>query len=315
MYEYRLTKRGKIVITTFIIILFSVTGLLSMKIVARAQNNSADKPPVSAGFEAHGFVYKDFSGEKPDEINIGSNVDLDNSSIEKNYETGSSDEEMDINYSHTDDKYNNFLSVEAEKAYVYEGRKIAFLTFDDGPSKNITPKILDVLDEYNVKATFFIIGSLSKSNSAILKDIANRGHAIGIHTYSHNYNLIYKSTDNFTSELKMTEDVLKQTLGDDFHTRLFRFPGGSFEGYKKQYKDMLENFGYLSIDWNAVTGDGEHSGLPPQKLLDRLKATSEGKHQLVVLMHDSSGKQTTVDALPGIIEFLKSQGYEFAVLN
>jgi peptidoglycan/xylan/chitin deacetylase (PgdA/CDA1 family) len=171
------------------------------------------------------------------------------------------------------------------------------------------------LDKYNVKATFFVIGSLSKNNNVILKDIANRGHAIGIHTYSHDYKAVYKSADNFINEIRMTEVVLKQTIGEEFHTRLFRFPGGSFEGYKNQYRNLLEANGYVSIDWNAITGDGEYKSLPSQKLLDRLKATSEGKRQLVVLMHDSSGKQTTVEALPQIIEYLKSQGYEFGLLN
>lgn len=315
MYEYRLTRRGKIVITALIIILFSLTDTLSKGMIARAQNNFMDKLTISTGSEVLGFIKTDFYKEKSDEICADSNIDMENRSSEKSYESRGNSKVLSETFSSAENKKNDILSVEAEQAFIYKGKKIAFLTFDDGPSNNITPQVLDILQKYDVKATFFVIGSLSKSNSTVLKDIVNRGHVIGIHTYTHKYKVIYKSAENFTNEIRMTEAVFKQTLGKEFHTRLFRFPGGSFEGYKKQYKDILKKNGYVSIDWNVVTGDAETTGLPPQKLLDRLKATSKGKLQLVVLMHDSSDKQTTVDALPGIIEYLKSQGYEFGVLN
>jgi peptidoglycan/xylan/chitin deacetylase (PgdA/CDA1 family) len=243
------------------------------------------------------------------------NMNTENPGIEGGHELTGSSEELDHGYLKADDSKRGILSIDAEKAYVYDGIKYAFLTFDDGPSKNITPQVLDILKKYDIKATFFVLGSLSARNGELLKDIADSGHAIGIHTYSHNYKAVYESTGSFINEIKMTDTVLKQTLGSEFHTRLFRFPGGSFESYKSQYKDILNANGYVSIDWNVVNGDGEYSDLDPQNLLDRLKATSKGKRNLVVLMHDSSGKQTTVDVLPGAIEYLKSQGYEFAVLK
>jgi peptidoglycan/xylan/chitin deacetylase (PgdA/CDA1 family) len=96
---------------------------------------------------------------------------------------------------------------------------------------------------------------------------------------------------------------------------LFRFPGGSFEDYKKQYIAILSENGYISIDWNVVTGDGQFSDYTPKELLDNVKYTSRRKQNLVVLMHDSSNKQATVDALPRVIEYLKSNGYTFALLK
>jgi len=109
--------------------------------------------------------------------------------------------------------------------------------------------------------------------------------------------------------------VLRQNLGDEFSTRLFRFPGGSFEDYKTQFVKALNDKGYVSVDWNAVTGDAESKNPTHEMLLERLKNTVENKNKIVVLMHDSAAKQVTAEALPDIIEYLISQGYRFAVLK
>lgn len=315
MYEYRLTRRGRITVALFITLLFFITGALSMEIIAGAQDKQVDNPHMDTFVGSDDSVNKGVSEEKPDASYAISTTDMDNINTGNGYEPYITDKIKDESHPYTDNRNADILYVQAENAYEYEGKKIAFLTFDDGPSKNITPQILNILDKYNVKATFFVVGLFAKSNSAVLKDIVSRGHAIGIHTYSHNYQNIYKNTDNFISEISTTENILKVYLGKDFHTRLFRFPGGSFEVYKKQYKDILKRNGYVSVDWNVITGDGESSDLSPQQLFDRLKTTSKSKHQLIILMHDSSSKQTTVDVLPDIIEYLISQEYEFAVLN
>ena len=208
------------------------------------------------------------------------------------------------------------LSYPVEKAYEKDGKKIAFLTFDDGPSSHNTLKILDVLRNYKIKATFFIVGSAAEKNKDILKAVVNDGHAIGNHTYSHEYKTIYSSIPNFVNEIKKTDSILKDILGSDFSTRIVRFPGGAFQSLAMSpFISELNNEGYVNIDWNAINGDGEGTNIPSDKLVKRLKSTVLNQSHLVILMHDSSTKQSTVEALPQIIEYLKAQGYEFATLK
>ncbi len=205
--------------------------------------------------------------------------------------------------------------ISVENAYVSDGKKVAFLTFDDGPSSGNTIKILDILKSNNIQATFFIVGSAAEKNPDILKRIVSDGHAIANHTYSHDYNIVYSSVDAFMSEIKKTEDVMKKILGDTFFTRIVRFPGGSFEASKQPFRQELVKEGYVYVDWNAITGDGEGTNISPDKLISRLVSTAGNQNHIVVLMHDSPSKQTSVEALPGVIQNLKSRGYEFATLK
>ncbi len=193
--------------------------------------------------------------------------------------------------------------------------KIAYLTFDDGPSKQITPAILDILADYDVKATFFILGKMANTNQDVLKRIYEEGHSIGHHSYSHKYGYIYKNTDNFMGEIKYTEKVLKNILGEEFETKLLRLPGGSFEKYKQKFLKVATDAGYKNYDWNALNGDAEGTDLPKERLINRLKATSKGKKEIIILMHDTDAKKTTVEALPGIIDYLIKEGYEFRALD
>lgn len=203
----------------------------------------------------------------------------------------------------------------AEKEKQNSNRKIAYLTFDDGPSTKVTPQILDILDRYNVKATFFVIGNLAEQNPDLIKRIDASGHAIGNHTYTHSYKNIYKNTTNFLNELKATEKVLKNILGEDYETNIIRFPGGSFGQKKAVFRKTVVDNGYTYYDWNALNGDAEGKSFPKDRLVQRLKNTANGQKELIILMHDMGGKQTTADALPEIIEYLQQNGYEFEVLK
>lgn len=194
--------------------------------------------------------------------------------------------------------------------------KVAYLTFDDGPSKKTTEDILKILDDYDIKATFFVLGKMAKANPEVLKVIYNKGHSIGNHSYSHNYKHIYKNTENFLLDIKKADETLKDILGEDFQTRLLRLPGGSFEKYKKKYvKAAAEEEGYVSYDWNALNGDAELPKKNKDELVKRLKNTVKGKEELIVLMHDTDTKKDTVKALPEIIEYLIEQGYSFKSLE
>ncbi len=294
MHGYRLTKKGKIFLTMLIILLLACT--LSLRKIAIA----SDKP-LYATYNAAYFSDSYFNQEpyKPDVYQLA--VDF-NAEISKSNNVDSEDTE-------------DILSIRVEDIKTYNKGKVVFLTFDDGPSEKVTPAILDVLGEYKIKATFFVLGCMCTKNPDVLRDIYSRGHSIGNHSYTHNFKELYKNEENFLSELKATENVIKQILGDEYSTRLFRFPGGSFESYKRCYMDVLNEEGYVSVDWNAVTGDAEVVSPTFEKILERMKATVKDKSNVILLMHDSATKQVTAEALPYIIEFLKSEGFEFAIIK
>lgn len=215
---------------------------------------------------------------------------------------------------------NNYsYAVNVEEAYKKDGKKVAFLTFDDGPTRNITPEVLDTLKRYDVKATFFVLGKMAEQNKDLIKRIINEGHAIANHTYSHEYNNIYSSSENFWREINKTDGVLKSILGQEFSTRVFRFPGGSvggrYEKLKVGYRNSMKDKGYCYIDWNVENGDGKSSNFTPERLLQYVKQEANGHEDIIVLMHDASTKKTTAQALPSIIEYLKAQGFEFKVLK
>lgn len=197
--------------------------------------------------------------------------------------------------------------------------KLAYLTFDDGPSEN-TFAILDILDEYNIKATFFVIGKEKMGKQ--YKEIVKRGHAIALHTYSHSYKKIYKSEAAFYKDLEKIRTLVKKETGVD--TKIFRFPGGSSNTISKKYsKGLMKKLiassakkGYIYHDWNVDSGDGGATNLKKEKLLSNIKRDCKGRDVIDVLMHDSGKtKQTTVEALRDIIDYLKSEGYKFLPID
>ncbi|MEA4825508.1 MAG: polysaccharide deacetylase family protein [Clostridium sp.] len=193
-------------------------------------------------------------------------------------------------------------------------KKEVFLTFDDGPTKNITPRVLKVLDDYNVKATFFVIGKNAERYPDLIKEEAAKGHMIANHTYSHEYNQIYSSSANFLKEFEKTNQVLTSILGN-FDNKVIRFPGGSYGKKRAPFKAVAKNAGYTYVDWNALSGDAERLNVPAATLIENVKKSVGKQHQVVILMHDAATKATTADSLPKVIEYLKSQGYEFKTLK
>ncbi|WP_434306264.1 polysaccharide deacetylase family protein [Clostridium botulinum] len=203
---------------------------------------------------------------------------------------------------------------DAKQVFEKDGKKIAFLTFDDGPS-HLTNDILDILKKYRIKATFFVVGNLAKENKNIIERQVREGHSIGNHTYTHDYKNIYSSVDVFVNEVDKTQNVIKSIVGSNYDIKLVRFPGGSFGNRLNPYKEAIKKKGYYNMDWNALNGDAEGNNIPKEKLIQNIKNTIEGKNHVVVLMHDCAAKKTTVEALPDIIEHLISQGYEFKALK
>lgn len=204
------------------------------------------------------------------------------------------------------------LCKQAQTAHV----KDIYLTFDDGPSPDITPQVLSILKQYNVPATFFVLGSRVELYPDLVRQEYNAGHYIANHGYSHTYSSIYSSVQSVIDEYNAAEKAIQEALGiPEYHTLLFRFPGGSsggpYDSIKGQAKSTLENMGIASTNWNCLNGDAEGGSRTKEQLINRLYETAEGWDSLVVLMHDANDKQTTVDALPEIIEHYKAEGYTF----
>lgn len=200
--------------------------------------------------------------------------------------------------------------------------KRCYLTFDDGPTKNITPQILDVLRRYNVKATFFEVGSLIDANPDMARRVYEERHLIANHSNGHNYEKLYASADAFINEINECYEKIKTVTDGEEPFRLVRFPGGSFKSSADSYSDtkqeckkLLAEYGFYYCDWNALNGDAEGKKKDVDELLEYLKDTMSLGENVVILMHDASAKQATADSLAKTIEYLKGQGYTFHRLD
>ncbi len=200
------------------------------------------------------------------------------------------------------------------------GIKTAYLTFDDGPTTSVTPGILDILRRYDIKATFFMVGSLIESNPAIAYRVYSEGHTLANHSYQHNYSYLYESEENFMSELNKTYSLITSITDNENYPKIFRFPGGGYNsgsyGEKKQlYKQVLQSQGYRYADWNALNGDSETTKPQADVLIERIKKSSKNKEDIVILMHDAAAKKVNLQALPATLDYLLSQGYVFDTLD
>ena len=201
-------------------------------------------------------------------------------------------------------------------ANIYKSdKKRVFLTFDDGPSKTVTPLILDVLKQENVKATFFLLGSRVELYPDIVKRAYNEGHYLASHGYSHIYSQIYASPQNTLDEYNKCIDAIRNAIGEsEYDPHLFRFPGGYKGGkYAKQKEEsaiLLEQNGILDVDWNALTSDSAGAKTTAEFIAE-LEKTVPKHNSVVVLMHDAGGKKATAEALPTIINYFRERGYEF----
>ena len=192
--------------------------------------------------------------------------------------------------------------------------KVVYLTFDDGPSEH-TQQILDTLDAYGIKATWFILGNTGHIDT--VKEIWERGHQIGLHSSEHDYDYIYADPGNFVADIKKVGSAVSERIG--FMPTLIRFPGGSVNGYNAgradAFKQAAANQGWHYFDWNVSIGDSTQPPAPVEALVENIKREAEGCNSCNVLMHDSDFKPTTADALPQIIEYFINEGYSFDVIG
>ncbi len=189
--------------------------------------------------------------------------------------------------------------------------KVAYLTFDDGIDRKITPKVLDVLKKYEVKATFFILGNTIEKNKDILKRMAQEGHSIGNHTYSHKKEIIYGNVENFKEELKKTSNLIYEVIKKE--VKIFRPPYGAAHIKNEEYKNALK--GYKTILWNVDSKDSSSSTISSKEIVNNVIAQVRNKSSAIIIMHDSSSHSETLKALPEIIEYLQDNGFSIKVIN
>lgn len=193
--------------------------------------------------------------------------------------------------------------------------KIAYLTFDDGPTKVATPKVLDILKKENVKATFFVIGYRVEEFPDTVKRAYEEGHFIANHTYSHKNAKLYQSKESFLKEINQANSAISKAIGiSSYSPHLFRFPNGSkgtsYSGAKKRCLEYLKEINYAYVDWNALNNDSIHK-YTSSELLNNLKNSCKNKDSIVVLMHDTADVSRSYLALQDSIKYLKEQGYTF----
>ena len=232
-----------------------------------------------------------------------------------------------VGVSHEGKKYSYDANIIAEKLNKYDysnnGEKIVFLTFDDGTSTTVTPQILEILKEEGVKATFFLTGqNIERGGDTareLIKQEFNEGHAIANHSYSHDYKTLYPGRtidlEAFKADFEKTDEIINDVLGKYFSTRVLRCPGGhmSWKGMEALDTHLAET-NKVSMDWNALNADAEGKKKSAQELTDYTIKTSQDKEIVVLLMHDTYGKEETAKALPAIIKHFKENGYEFKTL-
>lgn len=197
--------------------------------------------------------------------------------------------------------------------------KICYLTFDDGPTEN-TLKILEILEKYNVKATFFVIDT-PQSKIQYVQQVHNAGHTIGLHSASHNYSQIYQNEDAYFADLQQLSNTVKNLTG--IESKVIRFPGGSSNTVSRKYNPGIMTHlaatvttkGYTYFDWNINSGDADAATVSTTRIVQNVLNATNDVSSACILMHDSLSKSTTVEALPHIIEGLQNQGFTFAPLT
>jgi len=222
-------------------------------------------------------------------------------------------------------KYHDELTTMAEEDHnkdtqgeASSKQRIMYLTFDDGPSEH-TREILDILNKYHIKATFFVTG-MNADYSHMIHTIQEEGHAIGLHSFSHDYEQIYSSVEAYFDDLGKISALVKAETGTI--SNIIRFPGGSSNTVSKQYSEGImtklseqcQNLGYAYYDWNADNGDGDAS-LSADALYENVMKRIQGKDEVMLLLHDGSENHNTLLSLDQTLQELIRQGFEFRIID
>ena len=221
-----------------------------------------------------------------------------------------------VNYAVTDKAGNTATATRVVKVFVEtaDSPDRVYLTFDDGPSSEVTAKILDVLAANNAKATFFIV-NYGASGRPLVQRMINEGHTVAIHGYSHDYATIYASDEAFMNNVYSLRDKLLTDFG--YNATILRFPGGSSNTVSASYSSgimsrlavRVEQEGFSYFDWNVSSGDASSTALSSAEIYSNVTSGLRRGRNNVVLMHDSGAKWTTAEAVQDIINYARGNGY------
>lgn len=289
--ENKETKKGKkrkliyiILLAIVILVPSGISLALAFQVTALREDVRTIKREISSWENTNTYMLAD------------SDMEIDGTGVETAAENISADVDTLENQLVWENMEQN-----TEKRGNQSGIRKVYLTFDDGPSSN-TDRILDILDEYGVKATFFVVGKEGYTEE--YQRIVEEGHTLGMHSYSHKYREIYESLDAYRTDLEKLHSFLYEVTGEDCN--IVRFPGGSSNTISKV--DMKELIGYLAqegityFDWNVSSGDASSNYISASKIAENVLNNVWKYDSVVILMHDSAAKDTTVEALPMIIE-------------
>ena len=212
--------------------------------------------------------------------------------------------------------YPNFYAPEWTGETVTGGR-VCCLSFDDGPSSN-TDRVLETLDQYGVKATFFVVGTSASypENQERIRRAAAAGHTIGMHSWSHDLNQVYASVESFLAEFNQLFELIHELTG--VYPSVYRFPGGSVNGYNTAVRQEIiaemSRRGFVYFDWNVSAGDSTVTPGAVSALTENC-LRGIGFDLVVMLSHDSAPRTTTAEALPAVIQAYQDAGYTFSTLH
>ena len=321
-----LNKKKLIATIIGIIILIAIVAMLSIVLTNRKQattvgNDDANalQSQIAESTENKNSTWK--VDTKDNQI-PEQNTNVENNTTEKENSTKQENTTMQSTENNTSAENTTSKSTQQETTASKDSKDVKgviWLTFDDGPSATITPKVLDILKKENIKATFFVI-NYSDSNEHLLKREAEEGHTIGIHGYSHEYSKIYKSKETFINNVYTLQERIQKSTG--IKTMYTRFPGGSSNTVSRKYckgimteltKEMLAK-GFKYYDWNISSGDA--GGAKNAKdVYNNVTKNLSKKRGNMVLMHDFGANKKGLEALPEIIAYAKKNGYTFAAID
>ena len=315
-------KESTVIISLALIVAFVLffTTVIAKQVSAGSPENGKTKTEaVAAGGENDGYENPLATTLSSDENQLKTSVLGENTVLNgsTDQEVTSENPENQISASTTDGEKTKASdenltptpTIDPDKPY---SNKTVYLTFDDGPS-NHTDQILDMLDKYGIKATWFVCGKTSDANKEMIKEISDRGHTIGLHSYSHDYD-IYKSLDAFEKDYNKLAELLKEILG--YEPKYFRFPGGSSNNYCKSltiqpFIKFVMNRGCNYYDWNVINCDADGKKHTNQEMIDSVVNGCVDHDTCMVLMHDTNAKMQTLETLEETIQILVSKGAKF----
>lgn len=287
--------RNGIIFTVIAWILISMILIVTLLIKVISLEKRLDAFTINS---TYGLVEESQNGGANESVN-GTEANYDTESVEDNRKVPL--------VANTDDSSN--LAEEGDALKVY-------LTFEDGPSQN-TEEILNILSEYQVKATFFVVGKTDEESQALYQRIVAEGHTLGMHSYSNKYSTIYESKEAFESDFKQLRDYLYEVTGVESH--YYRFPGGSSNQISNV--DMSEFIQYLNsqnvvyYDWNVSSGDATSQAYSSEDIVANVTSNVVKYKTSVVLLHDADDKSTTVEALPPLLEALQEMNVEILPID